>query len=520
MVQHRGLSAQGWSRLRRMGRALCLAAIAVVNLGLIAAREAAAFDLDDVAVKAQQLAAEPYQEPTGQIPEWLRNITYDQWRDIRFRSEHALWHDRHLPFEAQFFHLGLYYPCPVKVNEVTPEGVRPVPFSTSQFDYGKNDFAAAIPEDLGYAGFRIHAPIKNPSYYDELIVFLGASYFRALGRDQVFGLSARGLAVNTVGASPEEFPYFKEFWLVTPAPDAKELTIYALLDGASVAGAYRFVIQPGEQTIVNVDVHLFPRRAGQHLGIAPLTSMFFHGENTVHPFVDFRPEVHDSDGLLLHFTSGEWLWRPLDNPPSIQVNALQMQNPRGFGLIQRDRDFDHHQDLEAHTELRPSVWVVPRGDWGKGHVELVELPTNTDINDNIVAYWVPEKPLKPGDSASFAYTLYWYGDDPTRPPGGRVVATRRDWGTQENVQRFVIDFAGPHLATLPADQPPRATVTVAGGSSVAELIDQQVVKNPATSGWRLGFAIRPKKNQPVELRAFLANDAGALTETWSYAATW
>jgi len=441
---------------------------------------AAAFDFDDVVATAKQQAREPYTDTRAQVPAWLLNITYDQWRDIRFRSDHALWRDRHLPFEVQFFHPGLYYPRTIAVHEVTAEGVQPVISSSDEFDYGKNDFASAIPPDLGYAGFRIHAPIKAAGYYDEVIVFLGASYFRAVGRDQGFGISARGVAINTIASSPEEFPDFKEYWLVTPAADATQLTIYALLDGPSITGAYRFVVQPGEQTLVDVDARLFLRRPVEVLGIAPLTSMFFHGENSVHPFVDFRPEVHDSDGLLLHSTSGEWLWRPLKNPHSTQVSALQMQNPRGFGLLQRDRDFDHHQDLEAHTELRPSVWVAPRGDWGKGHVDLVELPTNTDINDNIVAYWVPTKLPKPGEAAAFAYTLYWYGDDPGRPPGGRVVATRRDWGTQENVYRFVIDFAGKTLESIPADRPPRPTVTIASGAAAGELIDQQIVKNPAT----------------------------------------
>jgi glucans biosynthesis protein len=492
---------------------------AVIGLAALwlAAAPVAAFDLDDVAAQAKQLAREPYTDTRHQVPQWLLDISYDQWRDIRFRADRALWRDRHLPFEVQFFHPGLYYPRTIAVNEVTPDGVRPVVSSSAEFDYGKNDFAGAIPADLGYAGFRIHAPIKSPDYYDEVIVFLGASYFRAVGRGQGYGISARGVAIDTVGAATEEFPDFKEYWLVTPAPDATQLTIYALLDGPSITGAFRFVVRPGDQTIVDVESRLFLRRPVQRLGIAPLTSMFFHGENTVRPFVDYRPEVHDSDGLLLHFRSGEWLWRPLDNPRSVQVNTLQMQNPRGFGLMQRDRDFAHHQDLEAHTELRPSVWVAPRGDWGKGHVELVELPTNTDINDNIVSYWVPDTPPKPGSAAEFAYTLYWYGDDAARPPGGRVIATRRDWGAAPNVYRFVLDFAGPNLDSIPAERPPRATVTIAD-KEVAELIDQQVVKNPATGGWRLTFQLRPKLPRPIELRAFLANDQGTLTETWSYAA--
>ena len=495
-----------------------LLALAVILVcGLTASGTATAFDLDDVAAQAQKLAQEPYDPSQGKVPDWLLHINYDQWRDIRFKPDHALWRDRHLPFQVQFFHPGLYYDRAVAINVVENGAVRPVESSTEQFDYGKNDFAKKIPPNLGYAGFRVHYPINRPDYYDELIVFLGASYFRSLAPHQVYGLSARGIAVDTTGSSPEQFPHFREYWLVTPEPDAKQLVIYALLDGKSITGAYRFTVIPGEQTRVDVDMRIFLRDEVNVLGIAPLTSMFFHGENTLRPPIDFRPEVHDSDGLLLHFATGEWLWRPLVNPKSVQVNSFGMQNPKGFGLLQRDRDFEHHQDLETRTDLRPSVWIETRGDWNGGHVELVEIPTADDIHDNIVAYWVPQPEPKPLQPASFAYTMYWYGADPTRPPGGRVVATRCDLGTFENARRFVLDFQGKALDALPADKPPEAVVTIAGGSDAGELLEQQIVKNPVTDGWRLTFQVRPEKDSPVELRAFLQRDGEALSETWSYA---
>jgi len=503
---------------------------------------AVAFDMQNVVAKAQELAKAAYQDPKGQVPDWLTKITYDQWRDVRFRPEYALWRDQHLPFQVQFFHPGFYYNRVVAMNLVDAKGVHPVPFSPSHFDYGHNDFASKVPQNLGYAGFRIHAPIKKTDYYDEVIVFLGASYFRAVGKDQVFGLSARALAIDTAEPSGEEFPYFKEFWLVDPVPPAseptpkagkkaakvkakptaqpvaapvKEMTIYALLDSPSLTGAYRFTVEPGEQTLVNVEGRVFPRQAVQKLGIAPLTSMFFHGEDSTRQFEDFRPEVHDSDGLLLSFDSGEWLWRPLDNPRTLNVTGLHMVRPRGFGLVQRDRDFEHYQDLETHAEQRPSVWITPHGDWGEGRVELVEIPTKSDTNDNIVTFWVPDKPVKPGELVAFAYGTAWYADDLARPPGGRVVATRRDRGTAEAAYRFVVDFAGKDLDALPADTILRGVVSVASKDDAAELLDQQVVKNTASGGWRLTFQVRPKKT-PVELRAFLDKDGNALTETWSY----
>jgi glucans biosynthesis protein len=489
-----------------------------VLVGTLVSRAAAAtFGLDVVAEKASKLAASPWMEPKGQVPDWLLGLSYDQWRDIRFRADASLWRDKKQPFQVQFFHPGLYYNRVVKIHLVEGERVRPVPFSPSQFDYGKNDFASRVPQDLGFAGFRVHHPIKTKDYYDEVIVFLGASYFRALGKNEVFGLSARGLAIDTAESWGEEFPYFREFWLVTPAPNAKELVIYALLDSPSVTGAYRFAVDPGDQTIVRVECRIFARKEVRKLGIAPLTSMFFHGENTGRWFDDFRPEVHDSDGLLAHFASGEWLWRPIDNPKTLSVSSFDAENPRDFGLLQRDRRFDSYQDLETRAELRPSVVITPTGDWGPGRLQLVEIPTNADVNDNVVSYWVPTKGPKPGEPTSYAYTMVWYGEDTTRPPGGRVVATRRDSGTVKDATRFVIDFEGKKLAAIPAERVLRGVVTIAGGDEVAELVDQHVVKNPVTGGWRLTIQVRPKGRGPVELRAFLDEGNEVLTETWSYA---
>ena len=493
------------------------AALLLALASLQGARAAAApFGFDDVAAKAKHLSEKTFEAPKARVPEWLGKITYDQWRDIRFRADQTLWRDKGLPFQVQFFHPGLYYDRTVKVNVVDGGSVHLQDFSPSQFDYGRNDFASKVPQDLGYAGFRVHAPIKKPDYFDEVIVFLGASYFRAVGKQQVFGMSARGIAIDTALPSGEEFPYFKEFWLVKPAPKSKELTLYALLDSPSLTGAYRFVVQPGEQTVVNVDARLFLRRQPQQIGFAPLTSMFYHGENTGRQFDDFRPEVHDSDGLLIAQGTGEWLWRPLDNPRALQVDKFRMPALRGFGLVQRDRDFADYQDLETHSELRPSGWVTPHGDWGAGHVELVEIPTKSDTNDNVVVYWVPDQQPKVGEPYEFSYTLNWYGDDPTRPPGGRTIATRRDSGNKDDAQRFVIDFAGKTLESIPGDQVVRGDVTIAPEDDAAELLDQHVVKNPATGGWRLTFQVRPKRRTPVELRAFLDKESDTLTETWTY----
>ena len=481
-----------------------------------AARRTAAFDLDTVATHARQLAQAPYDDPQ-RVPDWLTRITYDQWRDIRYRADTALWKGLGR-FTVQFFHPGLFYNRTVNVNVIDATGVHPVPFSPSHFDYGRNDFASRVPQDLGYAGFRVHYPIKTPTYQDEVIVFLGASYFRAVGKNDVFGLSARGLSIDTAVASGEEFPRFREFWLVRPAKWAKSMTIFALLDSRRMTGAYRFDVQPGEQTVVTVDARLFVREPVTKLGIAPLTSMFYHGENTVRPIEDYRPEVHDSDGLLLSSKTGEWIWRPVESPSQLQVSSFVLPSPRGFGLMQRDRNFDHYQDFEAREDLRPSAWVTPKGEWGPGRVDLVEIPTKDDTNDNVVAFWVPETPLASGTELEFVYDVTWFHDDKTRPPGGRALATRRDRGTAENATRFVIDFSGPQLDKLPADTILEGVVTMGSGPEAPKgaLVEQQVQKNPVTGGWRLVFQLQPGGNEPLDLRAFLRQGTDSLTETWTY----
>ena len=280
----------------------------------------------------------PYAVPDTIGSSELLNLSYDQYRDIRFVRKNGPWYNQKLPYEVQFFHLGSIFKIPVKINEVVNNVSKPINFSAKYFDYGNNKFNENDDEILGYAGFRIHSPLNTSAYYDELVTFLGASYFRGLAKGQKYGLSARGLAINTAEMIGEEFPIFKEFWLQKPKTKDKVITLYALLDSKSVSGAYRFEIIPGANTIMNIEAHLFPRENIQKIGIAPLTSMFLFGENNKNDFDDFRLEVHDSDGLLVHNGHGEWLWRPLDNSKKLRISSFVDNGVKGFGLLQRDRD--------------------------------------------------------------------------------------------------------------------------------------------------------------------------------------
>ena len=479
----------------------------------------AGFRYRNVIEKAAQLAKKPYQNPPG-IPRALADLSYSQWQSIRFKPDKALWRGQKLPFEVEFFHPGFLYNRTVAINVVRSGIAQRVRFSRDMFTYGVPGLRPKVPRGLGFAGFRIHYPINTKNYKDEFAVFLGASYFRAVGAGETYGLSARGLAIDTAMAQGEEFPWFREFWLVRPKPGARQVTLYALMDSVSAAAAYRFAIRPGKVTVMTVNCTLFPRKKIEKLGMAPLTSMFFYGENTnVRPAGDFRPQVHDSDGLLAETGTGEWIWRPLINPKKLLITSFQATDPKGFGLFQQDRDFDDYQDLESHYEERPGAWVTPLNGWGKGRVELVEIPEATEYDDNIVAYWVPEHTPE-----SFSYRLEWGPMDATLPPAGRVVGTRTA-GSWRTDKLYLIDFNGAMLRRLPAGAPLRGVVTVSG----ARLVGQQLEKNGATGGWRLVIHVSRNEGhlkrmirkfsqdeRPVELRAFLRLGKSALTDTWSY----
>lgn len=474
------------------------------------------FTFANVVRRANELAQSPYEPDRPGLPEFFAKLNYDQYRDIRFRKEASLWRDQALPFQAQFFSRGFLYEDRVTVNIIENGQVVPVEFGNELFDYGKNELPTEVPHDMGFAGFRLHYPINRDDLLDEVVVFQGASYFRAVGQGLNYGITARGLAIDTGLPSNEEFPVFREFWIEKPGKDATEITLYALLDSESVTGAYRFVLKPGLQTVMDVKSHLVFRSAVQKVGIAPLTSMFFHGENTDRFMDNFRPEVHDSDGLIVETGSGERIWRPLVNPLGLRVNRFQVENPRSFGLLQRDRDYNNYQDLEAHYQNRPSLVVEPLGEWGKGSVELVEIPSNAERYDNIVAFWVPEREAAPEDVWEFEYRLRFATDPEGRLSGGRTVSTRIGSGGNDipdpSRRKFVIDFVGETLASLPPETPVEAVVTASSG----ELSPPVVQWNPYVKGWRLFFELTPEDTRPVDLRAFLREGHDVLSETWSY----
>lgn len=467
------------------------------------------FQPSQVTAKARKLAAAPHQPP-AKVPGAWRELTYDQYRSIWFDTRNALWRGEGRPVQVEFFAPGLYYPTPVRIHAVTNGESRPVLFDMAVFDRTDKLPDLPVDETLGYSGLRLHGELEKPGIFQEYAVFQGASYFRAVGRGQIYGLSARGLAVNTASEKGEEFPEFREFWIERPEPGARHVVLHALLDGPSVTGAYRFTIAPGDSTVMDVEATLFPRVKLDHVGLGAGTSMFFYDETNRAGYEDFRPAVHDSDGLLMVNGAGEHLWRPLANPAELQVSSFVDDGPRGFGLMQRARDFSDFADLSAQYHRRPGLWVEPAGNWGPGTVTLVEIPTDKEIYDNIVAYWRPRDPLPPGEPYSFAYRLHWCAQAPVHHDRAHVLNTRM--GRSFSGRRIAaIDFA-PHDA-LPGDI---SQIAIHVSANRGEVSDGILQRNPETGGLRLDFGFTPPEDRGIELRAQLMHEGRAVSEVWLY----
>jgi glucans biosynthesis protein len=472
------------------------------------AQEAAA-SFEAVEAMAAKLASQPYAAPPS-IEGDMRRLGYDQYRALRVKPETELWRDSKTLFRVEFFPAGFIYDKPVQIYVVDGGNASPVNLSADQFDFSDTGLKAP-PQNLTPAGFRLRHPLNRPDKFDEVISFLGASYFRPIGRGQVYGASARGLAIDTAVGKPEEFPTFRAFWLLKPAEGATDMTVWALLDSPGATGAFAFTIRPGTRTVVETRCILFMRNDVSLLGIAPLTSMFFSGKSSPSRD-DYRPEIHDSDGLYIATGKGERIWRPLENPGALAVSSFQDSNPRGFGLMQRERDFDRYQDTGAHLQSRPSLWVEPVGDWGDGEVRLVEIPTQAETNDNVVAFWVSRWPARKGERKEYTYRLHALADDAAFAPAGRVIATRSSAvPLQPKQRRIVVEFAGGELGALEPEQPVTADV----GLTNAKLTRAHVEALPWKRNWRLTIDFEPEGKKPVDLRAVMQLRGQNLTETWT-----
>jgi periplasmic glucans biosynthesis protein len=482
------------------------------------------FSFDALTARMRGTAAGEYAPIQYELPPAFAGLDYDSYRRIQYRTDRAKWADGGSPYRIQAFHLGWLFPEPIRIFEVDDVGdARALQFSTDDFEYHNAEIGAAAAAEPfpGIAGFRVNYPLNSSETLDELISFVGASYFRALGRNNLYGLSARGLAVNSVLDIPEEFPRFSEFYLQRSNADGP-LVIHAALDSRSVTGAYRFEITPGgesvQETVVDITARLFFRADIRELGVAPLTSMFLFSETNRADFDDYRPQVHDSNGLLIQRNGGDVMWRALNNTTTLGNSYFWEDSPAAFGLYQRGRNFEDYQDAGAHYERRPSNRIEPIGSWGQGSVRLIEMPTRLEGEDNIVAFWVPDEPVLAGQEREYRYLMKWGDLNPgTDPAMAYVQETRAGIGGVSGIKdpaphrKFVIDYQGEELAALPPDTPLEIVATADGGTIVTS-----VVSKIEGDIWRVVIDVESLGPEPVELKVYLAGLDRKLTETWLY----
>lgn len=491
------------------------------------AQERPGFGLDEVTAKAKTMAAGPYAAPASNLPDVFSKMQFFDYQKMQPRRDRFAWSEVDTPFKLSFYHQGMQFNTPVRINEIVDGAAREIPYDPGRFDFGDLHFDREQTSKLGWAGFRVMYPVNQPGKDDEIMSVLGASYFRVIGKGQIYGLSGRGLGIDTGMSIPEEFPAFREFWIRRPGPQDKSITFYALLDSPRATGAYEFTLTPGSDALLDVKARIFQRAAGAPaaLGIAPLTSMFLFGPNQPPPTYNFRPAIHDSNGLAIHTGTGEWIWRPLNNPPMVALSSFEVENPKGFGLLQRGRAFSRYEDLKDRYDLRPSAWIEPKNDWGKGHVRLVEIPTGDETNDNIVAFWAPEALPEVGHAMEFDYRIHWTMDESAILKDGpaHVWQTLRSTGEiyQSNLIRaadgtlaFLVDFKGGPLRDLPANAPVAARISA---NDNVEIVGTVLQPNPAIQGWRLTYRAKVKDSTKAsELRAALELEGRTLSETWSF----
>ena len=472
------------------------------------------FSFELLKAEAKRLAAAPYADPPPRAADVLERIDFDDHGTIRFKEDHTLWARDGGPYPVQFFHPGRWFKSPVKLHTLEAGGqAREILFSPDLFTYTKERWDLLLPRDIGFAGFRV----MGPGVQADWLAFLGAAYFRSAGPFGQYGLSARGIAIDCAMPTPEEFPRFTQFWLGPVAGVPKAIAIYALMDGPSIAGAFRMVAVKDQAVVMDMDCAFYARKDIARMGVAPLTSMFWFGKNSRRRADDWRPQVHDSEGLALWTGSGERIWRPLNNPFTVRTSSFLDNAPKGFGLLQRDRSFENYQDDGVFHEKRPSVWVEPLGNWGAGAVQLVEIPTEEEYHDNIVAYWVPKPEVKAGSEWIYRYRLHWTADEPFRGPTAEVVATWNGLGgfgppRPKNRRKIAIDFAGGAVADLPESA--RAEIDVIVTPERGRILKPYSHRIVGTKRWRAQFELELADRNPVDVRLYLRKDGKPLTETW------
>ena len=471
---------------------------------------APSFSRDTVVDLARALAAKPYSAPPNELRDPFSDLTYEQFVGIKTKPGAAIWSGQNKGFSIELLHRGHIFTSAVDLYLVDNGATTRLNYQQDLFDYGGLKLPEKLP-DLGFSGFRVMHATKE-GVEAELAIFQGASFYRAVAEGQNLGVTSRGLSIRTADPRGEEFPAFRVFWIEKPTLGDNALTIHALLDAPSVAGAYRFTIRPGEATIIDTELTLFARTYVDHYGLAGFAAVSLFSPLDRRRQDDLRPMVASANGLQMLTGATEWLWRPLSNRENLQYSSFVDTNPKGYGALLRDRNIFNYEDDDQHWERRPSLWIEPLGDWGPGALQLVEIPSESENNENIVAYWRPTTPLVVGLPATYAYRQFWCWDPPTRPPLATTVEARAGRAPTGKRRRFLVVFSGDILS-----DPNRTTqLTAALTTSPGAASNIRTFLNPALKTCRVTFDIDPSSENFCEMRLVLKSGDTPISETWLY----
>lgn len=467
-----------------------------------------AFDAGKVADIARQLSKQPFTALANDLPGIFSNLDINQYNAIKPRQPYQIWSGDDRGIVVEPLHRGFVFTNAVDLYLVEDGTVHRIAYEASRYDFGSLNVPANI-GDIGFSGFKLTSTIDGPPF--DFAFFQGASFFKAIARGQNFGALARTLTLKPAEARGEEFPFFRAFWLERPAAGSNSITIHAVLDTESTTGAVRMTARPGDMTIIDVETTLFPRVNLEHVGLGGIGSTYFFGPNDRRNSDDIRPAVYESDGLQILNGRGEWIWRPLHNPETLQISAFVDQSPKGFGLLQRERAYEAFEDDEQRYDRRPSLWIEPLGDWSEGTVQLLEIPTDSEFNDNILAYWRPKAVMQAGSEISLAYRQYWCWTPPERPDLAIVGTTRTGQGTSGRHRRFIVDFTGDILGTTPAGD---IKPVISLGPGVIQNL--KLWPYPERKTARIAFELDPGNENASEMRLILEADGKQISETWLY----
>lgn len=468
------------------------------------------FSAGQVVAAARELVKKPFAAPSSDLPAPFSKLGYEQYVGIRTRPSSAVWAGDTVGFALEPLHRGFLFSAPMVLNLVEGGKARRLGYEAARFDFGGLAVPSTLP-DLGYSGFRVTQP-NGSDRTREVAIFQGASFFRAIARGQTFGVTARALSIRTADPRGEEFPLIREVWIEKPSLAVDALVIHALVDSESVTGAYRFTLRPGDVTIMDTECTLFARGTVDGLGLGTMAAMSYFGPIDRRGVDDLRAGVYEVGGLQILNGNGEWLWRPVSNRQTLQISSFINTNPRGFGVLQRERRFLAFEDDEGHWEARPSLWIEPLNDWGEGSMVLVEIPSDAEVNDNVVCFWRPKSPLKAGSDMAFAYRQSWCWTPLQRPPLATVTETRVGRGSEGKRRRFVVEFASEAFA----DGGLMAALKPALSSTLGTLSNTRIFPSSDAKSYRVLFELDPANETAVELRLVLEKDGKPASETWLY----